>query len=184
MLGEIRRTFGLLLGAFFLSLFVGTAWAVADTSTVGKLVERIAQSIGTLSPSPFQNFLRIFLHNTTVAAMVTLSGLFFGIGPWLMVGFNGLVVGIVVGYFGRKGFPLEKIALALVPHGVVEIPAFILAGTGGILWYREIRRAENPGHGFKKGMKVALKLYLVSVAMLLLAAFIEAYITPKVAGIG
>lgn len=179
---ELRKTFSMLLGTFLMGIVLGVAYAYVQPEKAGEYVLKLAEELGGLSPNPFDNFVKIFTHNAGVALLVLASGLFFGIGPWLMMLFNGAVVGIVVGFFAKIGAPLSQIILGIVPHGVVEIPAFVLAGTAGIVWYRNIREAEKPASGFKEGIKKALKLYAVAVGMLLIAAFIEAYVTPKVAG--
>lgn len=43
--------------------------------------------------------------------------------------------------------------------------------------------SEDKGKGLKEGALQALRLYIVVLLMLLIAAFIEAYITPNVAGL-
>ena len=180
---SLKRTFSLLLGTFFLGIFLGVLYAKLQPEKAGEYVLKLAEEIGGISDDPFENFVKIFTHNAGVALLVLVSGLFFGLGPWVMMLFNGLVVGIVAGFFATTGVPVEKIILGLAPHGIVEIPAFVLAGTAGILWYRSIRNAESPVFGFKEGLKRALKLYGLTLGMLLVSAFIEAYVTPKVAGL-
>ncbi|WP_297063225.1 stage II sporulation protein M [Thermococcus sp.] len=178
-----KKIFSLLLLTFGVGIVFGVAYAYAQPERAGEYVLKLANELGGLSPNPFDNFIKIFTHNASVALLVLVSGLFFGLGPWVMMFFNGAVVGVVAGVFVGHGFPVEKIVLGLAPHGVVEIPAFVLAGTAGVLWYKSIRNSEEPAKGFKEGMKTALKLYGLTLIMLLLAAFIEAYITPKVAGL-
>jgi len=179
----LKRTFSLLMATFFVGVLLGVTYAYFQPERAGDYVVKIAKELGGLSSDPFQNFVRIFTHNAGVALLVLISGLFFGLGPWIMVFFNGFVAGVVSGFLASHGLPAGKILLGLVPHGLVEIPAFLLSGTAGILWYRCIRDAEDPAEGFKEGMKKALKLYAVTVGMLLVAALIEAYVTPKVAGL-
>ncbi|WP_297500557.1 stage II sporulation protein M [Thermococcus sp.] len=181
---RVWRYFLYLSVIFLLGLFAGIVYAYSNPQNAGAFVGRLAREIGPLSPDPFENFLRIFVHNSMVALMVLLSGLFFGIGPWLMVGLNGVVVGIVSGFFSLVGFSAKKLFLGLAPHGIFEIPGFLLAGAAGLEWYRMIREAEEASEGFKKGGKAALRLYLLTLILLLIAAFIEAYVTPKVAGLG
>ncbi|WP_223211937.1 stage II sporulation protein M [Thermococcus henrietii] len=180
---RVKRTFLLLLATFFAGTFLGVAYAYLQPERAGEYVMKLAKEIGGLPDNPFDNFLMIFTHNAGVSLFVLVSGLFFGLGPWVMILFNGLVVGIVAGFLVEVGTPATKVILGLVPHGIVEIPAFVLAGTAGIVWYRSIREAKEPARGFKEGMKRALRLYAVTVGMLLIAAFIEAYVTPKVAGL-
>jgi len=179
----IKRTFFLLLLTFFSGIILGVAYSYLEPGGSEEFLLMLFEELGPLSENAFDNFTMIFTHNVIAAFLVLVSGLFFGLGPWLMVAFNGLVVGIVVGFLVRSGAPVEKIVLGIVPHGVFEIPAFILAGTAGIVWYESIKNSEEPAKGFKEGMKKALKLYALTVGMLLIAALVEAYVTPKVAGL-
>lgn len=181
---KIGRIFVLLLITFGIGMVFGLAYSRAYPEEASRYLLKLGKEIGGLSKNPFDNFVRIFTHNASVALFVLVSGLFFGLGPWVMVFFNGAVVGIVAGVVVKHGFPVERLILGLAPHGVVEVPAFALAGTAGILWYKSIRKTQESAEGFKEGMKTAFKLYGVALVMLLLAAFIEAYITPKIAGFG
>ncbi len=179
------RSFLLLLIVFISVSFMGYAFAVFNSGGALNMTRSIAQRIGPLYDSSFKNFLKIFTNNLTVAFFMMLSGLFFGLGPWLIMGFNGFIVGVVVRVVQEvRGLSTERILLGLLPHGVFEIPALALAGTAGIVWYREIvGKGEEAGKGFHNGALKALKLFAASVLLLLIAAFIEAYITPRVAGL-
>ena len=180
------RVFFLLLAVFIGVGFLGYAFAVFNGSTALNLTKAIAQRIGPLYGSSFKNFLKIFTNNVSVAFIMMISGLFFGLGPWFIMAFNGFIVGVVVRVVqGVRGFPMERILLGLLPHGVFEIPALALAGTAGIVWYREIMRGgDGAGERFREGALKALKLFAASVVLLLIAAFVEAYITPRLAGLG
>jgi len=180
------RSFLLLLGIFLGVSFLGYAFAALNNSGALTVTRSIAQRMGPLYDSSFRNFLKIFTNNVTVAFFMMISGLFFGLGPWLIMGFNGFVVGVVVRVVQSvRGFSMERILLGLIPHGVFEIPALALAGTAGIVWYREIVGGDGEaGKRFQEGAVRALKLFAASVLLLLVAAFVEAYITPRVAGLG
>ncbi|NJE06199.1 stage II sporulation protein M [Thermococcus sp. M36] len=180
-----KRTFGLLLLVFLAFSLVGYAVGAASPNTALEAVEKLIGQIGPISDSSFENFVKIFANNSMVALFMFLSGLFFGLGPWFIMAFNGLMVGLVVLAVHRMGgMPIAQIVLGLVPHGVVEIPAIAMAGVAGIVWYRELVKGEGePAERFKRGVIKGLKLFLLSVALLFVAALIEAYITPKVAGL-
>ena len=179
------RSFWLLLAVFVMFSFVGYAAGSHSPEEALQAVKRLIEHIGSPSDSSFRNFLKIFTNNSMVALLMFLSGLFFGLGPWFIMAFNGLMVGLVVFVVHRTGeLPMSRIILALVPHGVIEIPAIAVAGVAGITWYTELMKGEgNAGERFKRGMIGGFKLYLLSVALLLVAALIEAYVTPKVAGL-
>lgn len=172
---------------FFLgSSFLGYFYALQNPEEASEIVRRLAEAIGTPPTSDFHTFLRIFLNNTMVALLSVFSGLLFGIGPWVIMAFNGFIAGIVVGFVTWTGrYSMLQTLLALLPHGVIEIPALAIAGAAGVVWYREIVGGEGKaGERFKRGMKRAAMLFFLSVLLLFVAALVETYVTPKVSGIG
>jgi stage II sporulation protein M len=78
----------------------------------------------------------IFLNNWLVSIATALSGLGFGAPSFLTIMFNGFILGVLV--------PLSTLTMlfaAILPHGIIEIPSFILAGSMGIkLGYAALRR--------------------------------------------
>ncbi len=179
-LGELVRTFKHLLLAFIISIAGGVVTTVMCPE-IGKTL--VALLRGSLGGRPhlgtFSMFLMIFLNNSKTAAIAMLGGIVFGIVPWIIVLFNGFMVGSVstIAYeAGGKGIP--QIILLLIPHGVIEIPAILLAATAGILFYRNVRRGYS-----KEGFKLSLKLLGISVVMLFIAALVETFVTPVLGGI-
>jgi len=179
------RSFWLLLAVFLAFSFAGYAAGSHSPEEALQIVRNLFEHIGPPSDSSFHNFVKIFTNNSMVALLMLVSGLFFGLGPWFIMAFNGLIVGLVVFVVHRTGgVPMSKVIMALLPHGVVEIPAIAIAGVAGITWYMELTKGEgSAGERFKRGMVKGFKLYLLSVALLFIAALIEAYITPRVAGL-
>lgn len=74
----------------------------------------------------------LMTHNTQVSIACMASGLTFGIGTLLLLFFNGVILGAVVFDYVAAGKTLF-LAGWLLPHGVVEIPAILLAGQGGLI---------------------------------------------------
>ena len=183
--GFWRFVLGLLL-IFLAASFFGYAYSLHNPENTLRIVRKLAEHIGSPPSSDLRTFLRIFTNNVSVAILSVISGLVFGIGPWLIMAFNGFVAGIVVGFVTETGrYSFTQTMLGLVPHGIIEIPALSIAGAAGIIWYREIVYGEGKGaERFKRGMKKALTLLALSVLLLLIAALIETYVTPKVSGIG
>jgi stage II sporulation protein M len=180
--GYAKRTFAFMTGLFFLFVFVGGVIAYADSSLAEKFLKTVLRElIGKINPnaSSFVLFVEIFLNNVGVATMAYALGVLFGIVPAIIVAFNGLMLGVFITYFVRSGvISLRKAILGILPHGIVEIPAILLAATSGVLLYEALLR----NRGDKMAIE-SLKLYALSLAMLLVAAFIEAFITPKIAGL-
>ncbi len=103
---------------------------------------------------------------------------------------NGALIGIVATIVGiQRGiaFPI----LGLVPHGIFEIPAFILEFASIIRWHVTIVEAimaKTTGEKvnvpkLKVGLKDTLILAVASVLLFVIAAFIETYFTPRLLGL-
>jgi len=182
------KIFLALLGAFLIGVSLGVVFTVLKPQFAENLFSNLKQLFGNKLDGlqdNFSLFKLIFLNNTRVAILATFGGVLFGVVPLGILFFNGFLVGIVVEYSYLQGENLIKILLSIVPHGVVEIPAFAIAGLGGIEWYLEIIKGEGTvGERFIKGFKIAMKMLGVAIFLLLIAAFIEAYITPSLVGHG
>ena len=124
-------------------------------------------------------FLIIFANNAIKSFLAVAFGVVFAIAPIYFVADNGFLLGLL-SYAGATRLGLWKTLLLILPHGILEIPAFIIASAYGIWlgvnFYRYIRgRAVN----LKECYIYALKSYVKYVLpLLLVAAFIEAFITP------
>jgi len=79
---------------------------------------------------------------------------------------NGTMVGFVVN-LTRRVMPWMAVLAGIVPHGIIEVPTFMLAITIGFLYKRNNLTLKSI---FKEGMKVIFPL-------LTLAALIETYIS-------
>jgi stage II sporulation protein M len=109
-----------------------------------------------------------------------LIGLFFGIGPIIFLFINGFVLGNLIAFASTK-VSIIKIGLAIVPHGIFEIPAVIIATSYGLWWgvknYRKFRYKDS----FKENFALPMKRYInVVIPLLLIGAFVETYITPMI----
>jgi len=131
----------------------------------------------------------IFLNNWLVSIATGLAGIGFGAPSLATILFNGFILGILV--------PLSTLTMllaAILPHGVIEIPSLILAGSMGMkLGYAALRRlfGGNPAkHSDAETLSVSSDDYLsrtlrqtvyvvVGLAPLfLIAGLIEADVTP------
>jgi stage II sporulation protein M len=77
-------------------------------------------------------YFTILLHNVMASIFVLISGVIVGIIPTIAIGANGFVLGVVYRQVGEMvGYP--KAALKVLPHGVFELPALLIAASYG-LW--------------------------------------------------
>jgi len=111
-----------------------------------------------------------------------LGGFFFGIFPVMFVLLNGYIVGVVVSWREAE-WGSWKVVLAILPHGVLEIPAIIIACAYGVWLGYRFYLALFKGEEFKIYLLRAIRTYVKLVLpLLLIAAFVEAFITPMVVG--
>ena len=117
-------------------------------------------------------FIRIFFQNSRATAIILYSGFILSITPTLATLMNGLVIGHFFERFSQKTSTFELI-LSLIPHGVFEIPAMIIAisiGTKFGLW----PFSKNKKETIKTNFIYFSKFYFfVIVPLLLIAALIE-----------
>ncbi len=79
---------------------------------------------------------------------------------------------------------LLKVLLAIIPHGVLEIPAVLIASSYGVWLGLKFYRAMLGKGEFKPYLKKALIVYFkIVVPLLFIAAFIETFITPVLASL-
>jgi uncharacterized membrane protein SpoIIM required for sporulation len=74
----------------------------------------------------------LMTHNTRISVLVAALGMTWGIGTIVLLFSNGVMLGAVAADYIRAG---EGLFLSgwLLPHGVIEIPAIVIAGQAGLL---------------------------------------------------
>ena len=74
----------------------------------------------------------LMTHNTKVSIFTLALGMTWGVGTILMLFYNGVILGAVAVDYIHAG--QTKFLLGwLMPHGVIEIPAILIAGQAGLL---------------------------------------------------
>jgi stage II sporulation protein M len=126
----------------------------------------------------------IFAHNARAIALILLAGLVsFSVLGVLVYIVNLSMVGALLGMFQLLGYsPVTLAVYGLLPHGIFEIPALILASAAML---RIGVGLVTPQVGRSMG-EVVLELLAdwakiavgLAVPMLLIAALIETYVTP------
>ena len=104
----------------------------------------------------------IFLNNAFVSLLSLVLGLALGVLPVLFIAFNGYVVGVIA-YLAAQEKGLLFILLALLPHGILELPMVFLAASIGLrlghqVFSALIGRPTQIKREFKEGLIVLLPL--------------------------
>lgn len=128
---------------------------------------------------PVDVFVMLAANNWLVSATAAYGGIALGVPAATDMLLNGLIVGALYGVVDQTGF------LALVaPHGVIELPAIFIAGglgfhiAAGVGGYLTGRCSAGL---LATRLRRAYRVLLGLAVMLILAALIEAFLTPRVA---
>lgn len=129
-------------------------------------------------PNAFHMFLRIAWNNLRVSFYAFALGITAGIGTIFFMLINGTMLGGFQFFFLGKGVFWQSV-LTIWQHGTIEILCIILAGGAGIvmgsgvIFPNTYPRMQALQISAKKGMKIMIAI----TPLIILAAFIEAYIT-------
>lgn len=126
-------------------------------------------------------FVFIFLNNTVKALVMMYLGVGFGLVPLVFMFFNGMAIAVIVGGLSLS-IGVGTAMTALLPHGLIEITAILLAAAVGLrLGWAFARRLRSQAVPLKAYLTDAWRFFLrLLMPMLLLAAVIETWITPVV----
>lgn len=127
---------------------------------------------------------RLLRNNLFAAAMAMVTGLIpFLYLPILSDFINGFIVGVIIRMAsGSVWGAIKLFAVGILPHGIFEIPALIFSmGIGLTLCHNMVKAIFRKEHyPIRKLITSAGYLYLtVILPLLILAALIETYLTPK-----
>jgi len=112
-------------------------------------------------------FVVIFLNNAFTCFLDIILGPLLGIFPLFSVILNGGLIG----WFAQKEGLI--VFLAIVPHGMFEIPAFLISAAIGLKLGREVLKRKEERH-LKDEFRKGLRAYIILVLLLLfIAAVIE-----------
>ncbi len=75
---------------------------------------------------------QLMTHNIQVAFLTFAMGATWGVGSLLLLFYNGVALGAVAADYIRAGFTPFLLGW-LLPHGVIEIPAILIAGQAGFV---------------------------------------------------
>lgn len=115
--------------------------------------------------------------NNLWVMVTTLTGVVvFGVSTFVVLALNGLVGGVVLASGLVRLGPVGTFIL-IAPHGVLELPAFLaVAAVGFGVPHKTVRNGLS-----RDGLLSALRLVLVALVLIVIAAWIEAYVTGGIA---
>ncbi len=183
MYKEIDRASALITVAILIFGIVLGGFAVhADESVATDLIAMMNEEVFANIESDNSAVVaaNIFVNNLQASTILFIGGAAFGLITLLILSMNGFIIGIVVEYI-RQEQGLYVVLAGILPHGIFEIPALLLAATFGVMLGKELWKEL---HGTGNAITLAElngKRFLVYVLPLLaIAAIIEGFITPEI----
>lgn len=157
---------------------------VTPTGIFGSFANMIAgleELANLLTPLPqFAILVILFITNASTLLVSFILSPIFCLWPILVLTLNGWLLAFVSAIITQEK-SLGFVLVGLVPHGIVELPAFILGEAAALsfgatvilgVFKKEKRELILPN------LKQNLRYLLIALALLLPAAIIETYITP------
>ena len=165
-------------------IFSGFLWGV-DVATTGlrDVILSSGYEVGRINPD-FQSIVPPFLgidisfNNWQVSLATAFAGL--GLLPTVIgLVFNGFILGVV----SQLTPNYTMFLAAIVPHGVLELPAFVLAGSLGLRLGVDVLKTiptRGISNQLRKDIKQSLYVVIGLAPIFLIAGLIEAVLTPYI----
>lgn len=181
---ETKKIFLFVL-LFFILLCIGFAVVLKDrTDIVQQILNNFVESKQHIIQSQGMNLAFELFKNNMKAAVLSVV---MGIIPFLFVpSYTVVVNAAILGGFYHYFIALPRMSAgiyfaSIMPHGIIEIPGFLLGVTLGIYLCIELSKKilKKPSKDFPEVLKdLASVIVFIILPMLVVAAFIEAFVTP------
>ncbi len=153
---------------------------------IREIINALASSQGKINPLfstyglPFLA-LDISFHNWQVSLAMALSGIIFMFPTITTLIFNGFILGVVEDTTQN----ITMFLAAILPHGIIELPSFIIAGSVGLKLGLSFIRALKNGSlifdsEFSNTLKRTIYIVLGLLPLFIIAGIVETFITPYV----
>jgi stage II sporulation protein M len=166
-------------GIFFASMIVGILLPIdIMPEGISTDFDELAQLIEDMSPAAI--FFFILFRNSSVLLLSFVFAPGFIVAPLLALAVNGTVLGVVAATVIQEE-SLGFLLAGVLPHGILEIPAFLIAEAAAMsfglaallaLFKKEARPQLIPS------LKRNFRYLTIALLLLLPAAAIETFITP------
>ena len=186
--GEVLRTAIAFPILVMLSFTLCTVFPALRDSLLSMVLSSM-ESMGIVNEDGSLSALALFSNNLRATVFIMVYGLVPFIQlPALALGVNTMALGVLASWYIAQGYSIVAFLAAVLPHGLAEFPALILAfGVGlyvcGQVTRRLFRRDESALHIWDCLVLISRMLLLVLIPLLAVAAILEAYVTPVVAAL-
>lgn len=186
-----RETFGEALlmtaAAFLIICLLGFGVSLFNRSIPELVLNYFTQMVqdgNIITDDGIIHFGALLINNLRAAAISVLYGFIpFIYLTALAVGMNALIIGVLAAYYVNSGASLLIFFAGILPHGVFELPALLIAFALGLLLCRRTTQyVRKNTKGMMKPLlcNIARSFVMHVLPLLVMAAVAETYITPAV----
>jgi stage II sporulation protein M len=187
---EFRQQVRVAAIAFLVVMVLGFVAALLLPDMAAGVVASFADAIrqsGILDKDGMPGMWAIFANNLRATALSAVLGFV----PYLYLsalplGVNAGILGLFGGFYLNSGYSLLTYLAGILPHGIFELPAVVLALAMGIYLCRstvDYMRRNTKGVMGPLIANMARLFVLIVVPLLLVASVLEVYVTPWVMGL-
>jgi uncharacterized membrane protein SpoIIM required for sporulation len=190
ILPRLKTALGAQLVAFFGAILLGIVLAnqfkfppwLQDELTGERMRSNLSQLQIFLAALPLfiigQNIRALVLQSLLGVFTFGVLGILVFLIPWGIISFTATQFH----FAGENAFTF--ILATVVPHGIVEFPALLIAGAAGLRWHAVVI-APPPNRTLSEAFLIALAEFVrlfvgVVIPLLVIAALIESFVTPRV----
>lgn len=174
---------------FIVSLVIGFIYQASLHSTFAPVVQQLTNDLeqGIITFT----FKDIFINNIIIVFEVFILGIVFCFSIFILL-FNGFFLG----YFIASQPDLFQTLMLIIPHGIFELPSLVIATSSGLVLFKFIYKVIKCYSEFNGSFKVKISssievnfkyfkesviLLCIAAILMIIAGFIEVYITLNIA---
>ena len=168
---------------FAATALIGAVVFFIQPDLLDRIVALFTQKFGASPALDSSLAQQIFNQNAIVCGIALFGGLLLGILPAIIVGVNGFLLGFVAMAALSIGNPLAGVIVLIVgvvPHGLFEVPAFLVSASLGLRLGLEWLGGGASGQRWnvlKQNFINSVGYFAVIVVLLFLAAMIEVFVS-------
>ncbi len=123
---------------------------------------------------------QVFINNIQVSFLAFVTGILFAVPTIALLAFNGANVGVAAGLFHDAG-EASKFWGLILPHGLLEITAIIVAGGAGLRmgWSMIVPGDRTRTQSLIREAQRSVSIVLGLIIVFILAGLIEGFVTPS-----
>lgn len=177
---------GVFVGFFLVGLF--SSVNVFDyqlnflRSQQGLSSELVKNKLSTGIQPTFDGFLSIVENNLIVVLISFVLSFFYGAGSMFLIVLNASIFSTFILFvINNLGSATNKAAMfgIFLIHLIPELSGFLLAAVAGGILSKALVREKLGSDGFSNVMKDAMTIFLISVALIVIGALLETYVTTS-----